>query len=206
MPTNVTPVNGFTAPVKVPNDGEPANNASLLALAQPLADQGTYNQYRTMGRPGGVVLQACPVICSVGWASPPLFDTWRNLNPPVDPICFILPSTPVFDANAPVYLKSVTAYMVCSGHVGSLPAVMPRLKIYQTSAGGARVLLVDVVDPSPNVALYNLPHTIVATPTPLSLPVLASRQITIDVTSEGVSGGFAGGTGVIQVVAEFTEV
>jgi hypothetical protein len=41
MPTNITEVDTFTATVPVPNDAEAATAASLLAMAQPLANRTT---------------------------------------------------------------------------------------------------------------------------------------------------------------------
>lgn len=88
-------------------------------------------------------------------------------------------------------LKTVTIAVDPSDDArGGLPANMPQFSVYKLTAGGAATLLKTQVDPSANLAAYQLFHTIIAdiTTAPLADRTFASQDLLLI--------QFAGETGV----------
>lgn len=198
MPTTVTPVDAWTTPIQVPNDGtEIANQASLLLFVQALADQATYMRKGIPGLAASIQVEV------------PLFDGY-NINTRFSRLSSggVIQSN-ITDAGEVVYHLPVPPYgkidqlhLLCDGRDGTfgsahggLPATMPQLALKRVTAtaGNTDVTTAAVgstaTDSSASAAAYDKVHLI--SKTGMAHTILADSSYWVSIKGEAGANSIA---------------
>ncbi len=197
MASNITPLDEFTSPVVVPDDGDAVNGTETLLTAQALADrtQFVFNRVpQAQTVTDFLVPLSSGMNTSITAVSPfdkPVWVYGMNTASPIGWLQNDISGTSQpqigFDVGqfippAGSTLDSVTFHVEADGHGGSLPANLPELTLSRHGTDGVRTEIDAQIDTSASIGAYEANHTIALTS--LSHTILANTQYRVELRGE----------------------
>jgi hypothetical protein len=206
MPTNITPADAWTTPVPIPNNGEPANQASISQYIQPIADRLEFLRKRIIGASSQSIRLHVPIQTqgtNANWAvdantgylkAAASINTAQSLYLPLQAFGAIVSGGP----SSPTITQMGIMLLGATGHA-ALPATMPKLELVQWVTAAAlggngaipETVLATQSDTSANTAAYQVWHNVQQT---LGVPPAynPTAQWALKLTNEAGANALAG--------------
>lgn len=175
MPTNITPADAWTTPLPIPNNGEPANQASISQYIQPIADRLEFIRKRIVGASAQAIRLHIPIqtqgvngnwTVDTNTGYPKAVASTNTAQVLYLPIQAWGPSVPG-GPSSPTITQIGAMFLGQTGHA-ALPATMPKLELVQWVTAAAlggngaipETVLATQADTSPNTASYQVWHNV----------------------------------------------